>query len=555
MTNPEDKPQTDTIDAREQRLKSLVSSRPRRVSAFIRRYSDTFGSVNTDPRSDAKRVLVIGSGSPSRIEMELCLVKALELAGWRSMPLIYHWEPKAILPYYSLLSSKTVYNLSDYLEPAAFRETAKTLVHNARSLQELLKFEVGAVRIGGHAVSSALRQLGSISLDLQDETSRNLLVDLFAASMASAAAIEQLVGLLRPSLVLTEDTAYTPRGEILDMCVHLGIPVVRWYVAHKDGALMLKRYTSANRNHDINSLSDASWRLAREINWSADRREKLKQELSIGYLRKDWYNEDGTQFNKRQLDIGAVHNRLGLDPLRKTAIIFPHIAYDASFGRGEDLFASYDAWLIETVQSACANDELQWVVKVHPANAGKFLDGHRQVPDEEDMLRMRFSRLPKHVSILPARTDISTLSLFPVMDYCVTVRGTVGLEAACRGIPVLTGGTGRYEGRGFTIDSTTPRQYLERIARIQEISRLSPAQVELAQRFAYGLFVLRPLPLSSIALVYDKGSNVENHFNPVKIKLQHRKDWEEALDLRAFVDWATKSDDEDFLLRSDAGLD
>ena len=126
----------------------------------------------------------------------------------------------------------------------------------------------------------------------EDETIRIKLIDYVAASMASATAVERLVRELRPSLVLTEDTAYTPRGEILDICGQVGIPVIRWYTAHKASALMLKRYTSANRDHDINSLSDASWRIAREMDWSADRSEKLKRELSIGYARKDWYNED-----------------------------------------------------------------------------------------------------------------------------------------------------------------------------------------------------------------------------------------------------------------------
>ena len=117
----------------------------------------------------------------------------------------------------------------------------------------------------------------------EDENIRIRLIDCLAASMASAAAIERLVRELRPSLVLTEDTAYTPRGEILDTCGQVGIPVIRWYTAHKANALMLKRYTSANRDHDINSLSDASWRLVREMDWSADRSEELKRELSIGY--------------------------------------------------------------------------------------------------------------------------------------------------------------------------------------------------------------------------------------------------------------------------------
>ena len=187
----------------------------------------------------------------------------------------------------------------------------------------------------------------------------------------------------------------------------------------------------------------------------------------------------------------------------------------------------------------------------YPGHVGKRLDSWRKA-DEEDTLRRRLGRLPKHVSLVPAHSDISTLSLFPVMDYCLTVRGTVGLEAACRGIPVLTGGTGRYDGKGFTIDSTTPQQYIERVARLQDVPRLTPAQVELAERFSYGLFLLRPLPLSSIAVVYDKGLSLKELSIPLEINLRSRKDWEEAPDLRAFVDWATKSDDEDFLLQQDA---
>ena len=537
-------------DARERRWRRLSETQPQRAAKFIRRYADTFGSVQTEPRSEAKRVLVIGGGVSARIEVELCLVKALELAGWRSVLLLIEAENKGMDAYYSLLTQKAVHGWSDYIEPAAFRDQAETVIHGARSMEELLEFRAGAVRVGGHAISTMRRRIGAGTLDLQDETVRIRLIDCFAASIASAAAVERLVRELRPSLVLTEDTAYTPRGEILDMCAQMGIPVIRWYTAHKASALMLKRYTSANRDHDINSLSDATWRLAREMDWSANQSEKLKRELNIGYVRKDWYNEDGAQFNKRQLDIGSVRNRLGLDPLRKTAIIFPHVAWDASFGRGEDLFASYDEWLIKTMQAACANEELQWVIRIHPGHAGKHRNSRQKV-DEEEMLRTRFGQLPKHFTLVPVDSNISTLSLFPVMDYCLTVRGTVGLEAACRGIPVLTGGTGRYDRKGFTIDSATPWQYLERIARLQDVSRLSAAQVELAERFAYCLLVLRPLPLSSIGVVYNKKSTLENLSNPVEINLRSRKDWEEAPDLQAFVNWATRSDDEDFLLRPD----
>ncbi len=83
-------------------------------------------------------------------------------------------------------------------------------------------------------------------------------------------------------------------------------------------------------------------------------------------------------------------------------------------------------------------------------------------------------------------------SLFGVMDYCLTVRGTAGIEAARLGVPVLTAGPARYSGLGFTIDSASRAEYLARVARIQDTPPLSDEQRELAERFAYGLFVLRP---------------------------------------------------------------
>ena len=75
--------------------------------------------------------------------------------------------------------------------------------------------------------------------------------------------------------------------------------------------------------------------------------------------------------------------------------------------------------------------------------------------------------------MLDAYTDISTLSLYEIADYCLTVRGTTGIEGACFGCNVLTAGTGRYDGKGFTIDSKSPSEYLKKIENIHQISVMS----------------------------------------------------------------------------------
>ena len=44
------------------------------------------------------------------------------------------------------------------------------------------------------------------------------------------------------------------------------------------------------------------------------------------------------------------------------------------------------------------------------------------------------------------------LFFFQNIDFALTVRGTVGCELACYGVPVITAGTGRYSHQGFTVD-------------------------------------------------------------------------------------------------------
>jgi hypothetical protein len=161
-------------------------------------------------------------------------------------------------------------------------------------------------------------------------------------------------------------------------------------------------------------------------------------------------------------------------------------------------------------------------------------------------LRRHFGQLPPHITLIPADSDVSTYSLFALMDYCVTVRGTTGIEAASFGVPVITAGTGRYERKGFTIDSASREQYLDRIARIQEIAQLSPTERELAERFAYGIFLLRPFPLRAIFI----DSWAQNGFPKARINIATKDDWRQASDLRAFAQWIKNSHNPDFLIEN-----
>jgi hypothetical protein len=156
--------------------------------------------------------------------------------------------------------------------------------------------------------------------------------------------------------------------------------------------------------------------------------------------------------------------------------------------------------------------------------------------------------VPPHMAIVRPDSEISTRSIFGVTDYGITIRGSVGFELPCFGVPVLTAGTGFYAGRGFTIDSATRAEYLERLRTIEQVAPLTPEQVELARRHAYGLFRLRPMRFTSFLATIrplDEMGHPLDH--DVEIRVRTREDLERAEDLRRFAEWAIESRELDYL--------
>ena len=500
---------------------------------------------NLNGAENKRRIALVCSVHYPEFHLELAIIKALELAGF--VTVVLNGSTRWLLPkYYKLAGIKDVHSWSKFTE-SPNTKAAKAIIERFQSVQGLMTFEYMGARVGRFAVSSALRRCKLGSLDLQSAHDREILVDQVASGMAYANAAKKIIHKFRPDIMVCTDKGYSPKGELFDNCVLNGIDVISWDLAHKSSSLMLKRFNIKNRDQQNNTLSAESWRLIRDMKWTEVHREELAAELYREYATGDWFSVAGTQRNTEIVDPKDLRQRLGFEATKKTAFIFPHILWDATLFWGKSLFSNYEEWLVETVRAACANDKVNWVIKIHPAHIGKGIrEGFQLEPAEVTALRKHIGDLPPHIIMIPADTEISTFSLFELMDYCVTVRGTVGIEAARLGIPVLTAGIGSYADRGFTVDSESAQQYLERVRRIQLIPRLSAVQRELAERFAYGFFMLRSLPLTSMTLKYH--TSLQRHLAEGQINIRTKDDWYNASDLRAIARWVSDPSKEDFLI-------
>jgi hypothetical protein len=532
-----------------QRLVVFLADYPRHLvyqrqfRQFKRAHAHVLQQRLNNPSSRQKVALVASPFFPE-VVIELGLIKGLELANFVPVILVPRSaRGRLVARYYALAGVKQIHCWEDFVEKPDVAAAAG-LINRFQSTQELLGFEYAGVRVGLLAVSTALRWQRLGSLDLQVSEDRQFLVKCVASGMAYAKAAQRIGREFHPDLALFVDTVYTPAGELFDYCLENKIDTLQWQAAHKSNALLLKRYTRETRCEHPRSLSSTSWQFVRDMPWTEAHREQLHLELYNNYSSGDWYSVVGTQFNKRFLEGQHIREQLGLDAARKTAFIFPHILWDATLFWGKCLFRDFEEWLIETVRMACANDQVNWVIKIHPAHK-RVREGDGGEPAEVTTLRKHIGKLPSHIVMIPAESDMSTFSLFDIMDYCVTVYGTVGIEAAILSIPVVTGGRGIYDQKGFTIDSASREQYLERLAHIQDIPRLTTAQRELAERFAYSVFFLRPFLLKSVTLAYQ--NNAKKFSTKGDVNIKATDEWYTASDLRAFAAWVTNPGQEDFV--------
>jgi hypothetical protein len=400
-----------------------------------------------------------------------------------------------------------------------------------------------------HVLATASRILHRTSLDPDEPELQPLLRDLALTAARSRAGGAALLDRLQPELVLFNERNYAQEAPICDLALERGLNTIQWVNAFQDDGLVFKRYTEETKGLHPRSLSDDSWERVRALPWTVEHETELAREFELRYAG-GWGLTRRNHGWTRAFSAEEIRAELGLDPERRTAVLFSHVLWDANmFFRGVDLFPDQEAWFVESVRAACENPRVQWIVKLHPANVWKLKrEGIEGARDEEAAIREAVGQLPPHVAVVRPDSEISTRSIFGVTDYGITIRGSIGFELPCFGVPVLTAGTGFYSGRGFTVDSATPAEYVSRLRSIDEIAPLTPSQIELARRHAYALFRLRPTRftsfLATIRPLEEMGHPLDHD---VEIRVRTRGDLERADDLRRFAEWATKSRELDYL--------
>ena len=197
---------------------------------------------------------------------------------------------------------------------------------------------------------------------------------------------------------------------------------------------------------------------------------------------------------------------------KKIIVIFSHVLFDANGAYGVDLFSSMEAWLRETLAWYCqfGDDDCFVVVKEHPANKFKVeaVNGRRP-PCSERLIfdELELAKQPDRFGFLADEDCVPTSQVLHEAAGCITVRGSVAVEAAAHGIPVLVAGSSRFSGRGFVRE---PRSQLEYFLALNKFFKVSPQTrgrfIAKATRYAECTLYCGGVSTAPWSIVHEKGS-------------------------------------------------
>jgi hypothetical protein len=160
--------------------------------------------------------------------------------------------------------------------------------------------------------------------------------------------------------------------------------------------------------------------------------------------------------------------------------VYSQVWFDFPHTFGMQHFTDFLDWIRFTVAEVAGHTQVTWLLKPHPCDPWY---GSLRLADV-------VGSLPPHVRLCDEATDSATVQL--ASDAIVTVHGTIGIEAAARGLPVVCADRSYYSDWGFTHVAKSRDDYAALLAAIHTLP--APTDEQRARALAFAALSLAPPP-------------------------------------------------------------
>ena len=412
---------------------------------------------------------------------------------------------------------------------------------------KILNYKYKDISCGKFAISTSMRMLRVAKINLKNASHKNCVLFNLRKSIQYADAALKFVNENDIRYALFNDRGYCGEGELYEVCIKNKIKCVQHIATYKNGVFLIKKFSKNNQNDHPSSISDKDW-----INFENKKIEKiqldyLNKEIRDSYYNNTWYPSAGTMVGKDLKSTKDILKEIGINNNNKIGVIFPHIFWDGTFFYGKDLYDNYEEWYKQTLIIAEKNKNINWIIKSHPSNVVKNKQdkiSNKIIEPEEKIIYDLFNKLPENFYYINSNSNINTFYLLNILDFCITVRGTVALETAMRNKIAITTGTGRYDNKNFTYNFIDKFKYQDTLSNLPNFNKTILNQKENAEKFAYSSLICKNFNPSNLSFYFEP-----NLYSTLKVNLIEKsfRDNKKLLNDNIYLDWL-KNESEDFFL-------
>lgn len=175
-----------------------------------------------------------------------------------------------------------------------------------------------------------------------------------------------------------------------------------------------------------------------------------------------------------------IIKQYGLEKNLPIIIVMSHIFCDAPHSYPCGLYDDYKEWFISTVKALKQNKNINFLVKEHPS---------AELYKESGLVKKFLRSLECEQKLL--KKDVHNLTILDEFDVVVTCGGTIGLEFAYKGKPVILSSKPPYSGFGFTIEPKSKEEYESFLkSGVEHSLVLNQEQKDIANKVIYYDFIL-----------------------------------------------------------------
>ena len=420
------------------------------------------------------------------------------------------------------------------------KEKCSFLFKKNYNSSNFLNFKYELISVGKYVASKYLmiNKLGNFQIN---NSNKKKIFNMFFESISSIEIAKKKLLKYNFDIMIFNERGYSPAGEIFEFALKNKIKCIQWFGAPIADNHSFKSYTWKNRTKHPLTLCKSSQNYLKNKNKRNRITDALMIHLRDQYYNGKWFNRQKLQTNKKILTKKELLQNLNIHNNNKLCVIFTHVFNDATFFYGKSLFSSYEDWLKEILLFIKDKKNTNWIVKIHPANLLRS-----KISLEEKLIEKVFKKLPDHIRIIKPNSNINTYSFFGNIDVALTVRGTIGCELACYGIPVITAGTGRYSNEGFTIDPKNKNEFFNFLKDINKIKKLNSKKIELARIYTFGSLIARSIKMDGIHIDYNT-KKISLEKSTLKFIPKDNDDLMNKSDIKKFVNWVQSGFKQDLM--------